>query len=73
MRPKLGFDILESGVLVVEVVGIKNRAGHRKSPMALILSFGAGVVKCNGHLFYLPGFSEACGSSLRFFEKMRHC
>ena len=43
--PKLGFDVLKGGFLVVEAVSGKNRFGHGLSPMAKILDMGHGYVK----------------------------
>jgi hypothetical protein len=43
IRPKLGFDVLESGFFVVEAIGGKNRLGHGLSPMAQILDIVVGM------------------------------
>ena len=45
VRPKLGFDVLKGGFLVVEAVSGKDRFGHGLYPMAKILDNGCGYVK----------------------------
>jgi len=45
VRPKLGFDVIESGLLVVKSFSGKDRFGHGLSPMAQSLHIGYGYVK----------------------------